>query len=56
MDAEAAEKLWMKLAKERAQLNAECTEDEVEQETAWCQEAKGSVLDSTAKKMRIFAV
>jgi len=32
LDAEAAEKLWMQLVKERAQLVAECTEDEVEQE------------------------
>jgi len=27
-DAEAALKLWMELAKERAQLDAKCTEDE----------------------------
>jgi hypothetical protein len=33
-DVEAAEKLWMELARERAQLDAECTEDEVEQEAA----------------------
>jgi hypothetical protein len=33
-DAEAAEKLWMELAKERTQLDAECTTDEVEQEAA----------------------
>ena len=38
-DAEAAEKLWMELAHERTQLDAECTEDEVEREAAWCQEA-----------------
>jgi len=31
-DVEAAEKLWMELAKERAHLHAECTADEVEQE------------------------
>jgi len=31
-DAEAADKLCMELVKERAQLDAECTEDEVEQE------------------------
>jgi len=54
-DAEAAEKLWMELAKERIQLDAECTEDEVEQEAAWCQEAMSSVLDATAKKIRICA-
>jgi len=54
-DAEAAEKLWRELAKERAQLDAECTEDEVEQEAAWCQEAMSSVLDATAKKIKICA-
>jgi hypothetical protein len=50
---EAAEKLWMELAKERAQLDEECTEDEVEQGAAWYQEAMSSVLDATAKKIRI---
>ena len=35
--AEAAEKLWAELAKERAHQEADCTEDEAEQE--WCQEA-----------------
>jgi len=35
-DAEAAEMLWIELLKERAQLDAECTEDEVEQEATWC--------------------
>jgi len=54
-DAEAAEKLWMELAKERTQLDAECTEDEVEQEAAWCQGAMSSVLHATAKKIRICA-
>ena len=54
-DLEPAEKLWMDLAKERAHLDAECTEDEVEQEAAWCQEAMSSVLDTTAKKIRICA-
>jgi len=54
-DAEAAEKLWMELVKERAQLNAECTEDEVEQEAACCQEAMGSVCEATAKNIRICA-
>jgi len=52
---EAVEKLWMELAKERAHLSTECTEDEVEQEAAWCQEAMSSVLNSTAKKIRICA-
>ena len=54
-DAEAAEKLLMELAKERAQLDAEWTEDEVEQEAAWCQEPISSILDATAKKIRICA-
>jgi len=54
-DAKAAEKLWMELAKERARLDAECTADEVEQESTWCQEAMGNVLDATAKKIRIRA-
>jgi len=55
-DVEVAEKLWMELAKERIQLDAECTEDEVEQEAAWCHEAMSSVLDATAKKIRICAM
>jgi hypothetical protein len=54
-DAEAAEKLWMELTKERAQLDAECTEDEVEQETAWFQQAVSRVLDHTEMKIRICA-
>jgi hypothetical protein len=54
-DMEEAENLWMELAKERAQLDAECTEHEGEQETAWCQEAMSSVLDPTAKQNRICA-
>jgi len=54
-DAEAAEKLWAELANEIAHLDAECTEDEVEQEAAWCQEAMSSVLNATAKKIRICA-
>jgi hypothetical protein len=36
-DAEAAEKLWRELAYERCHQDAECMEDEVEQEAAWCQ-------------------
>jgi hypothetical protein len=54
-DLETAEKLWTDLAKERAHLDAECTEDEVEQEAAWCQEAMSSILNATAKKIRICA-
>ena len=52
---EAAGKLWAELGKERAQLDAECTVDEVEQEAAWCQEAMSSVPEATAKKIRICA-
>jgi len=52
-EAGEVEKLFMELAKERPQLDAECIEDEVEQEAAWCQEGMSSVLDSTAKKIRI---
>jgi len=54
-DTEAVEKLWMELAKGRAQLDAEYTEDEVEQEAAWCQEAMSSVPDTTVKKISICA-
>jgi len=54
-DVEAAEKLWMELAKKRAQLDAECTEDKVEQGAAWGQEAMRSVLDATANTIRICA-
>ena len=54
-DAEAAEKLWKELVKERAQLDAECTEDEVDQEAASCQQTISSVLDDTANKIRICA-
>ena len=54
-DVEAAEKLWMELVKERAQLDAECKEDEGEQEAAWSQEAMSSVFDATAKKIKICA-
>jgi len=52
-DAEAAEKLWTNFARERAHLDAEFTEDEVEQEAAWCQEAMSLVLDATAQKIWI---
>jgi len=54
-DTEAVEKLRMEFAKEWAQLDAECTEAEVEEETTWCQEAMSSVLDATANKIRICA-
>jgi len=54
-DTEAAEELWTELAQERAHLDAECTADKVEQEAAWCQEAMGNVLDTTAKIIRICA-
>jgi hypothetical protein len=52
-DAEAAEELFAELAKERAHLDTECTEDEVEQEAAWCKEAMSSVLNATAEKIRM---
>ena len=52
-DAETAEKLWAELPKERAHLDAEYTKHVVEQEAAGCHEAMSSVLDTTAKKMRI---
>jgi hypothetical protein len=45
----------MELPKERAQLDEECTEDEVEQEAAWCQEVMSSVLEATSKKISICA-
>jgi len=47
--------LWREPAKERAYLDAECTEHEVEQEAAWCQEAMSTVLKATAKMIRICA-
>ena len=50
---EAAEKLWTELVKERADLDADRSGDEVEQEAAWCQEAMSKVLDATAKTIRI---
>jgi hypothetical protein len=36
-------------------LDAKCTADEVEQAAAWCQEAMGNDLDTTAKKIKIYA-
>ena len=54
-DAEAAEMPWIELAKETAHLDAACTADEVEQGAAWCQEAMGNVLHTTAKKIMICA-
>jgi len=54
-DVEAAVKLWRDIAKERAHLDAECTEDEVEEEAAWCQEAMCNVLNATAKRTGICA-
>jgi len=54
-DVEAAEKLWMELVKKWAHLDAECTADEVEQETAWCQESMGSILDTIEMRIWICA-
>jgi hypothetical protein len=36
-------------------LDAECKADELEQVAAWCQEAIGNVLDTTANKISIHA-
>jgi len=47
--------LWAELAKERAHLDAECTEDEVEQEAAWCQDTMSHILNATEKRIRICA-
>jgi len=52
-DTEAAETLWVELAKDRPHLDAECTEDEMEQVAAWCQGAMSSVLNATAITIRI---
>jgi len=53
-EAKEVEKLWTELAKERAHVDSECTADEVEREAAWCQEAMVNVLDTMAKKIRIW--
>jgi hypothetical protein len=45
---QGAGKLWVELAEERAQLDPGCPVDEMEQEAAWCKEAMGIVLDTTA--------
>jgi GTPase SAR1 family protein len=52
-DTEVAEKLQAELVKGRAHLDAECTEDKVEQEAPSCQEAMSSILNATAEKVRI---
>jgi len=52
---EAALKRRRELTKERPQLDAECTEDEVEQEVAWLLLAFSSVRGATAKKVTIWA-
>jgi len=52
-DLEIEEKLWMDLAKERAHLGAESTEDEVEQKAACCQKAMSCILNATSKKIMI---
>ena len=54
-DEKAAQKLWMDFAKERVCQNAWCTEEEVEQEAMWCQQALSKVLVFTAKTIKIFA-
>jgi hypothetical protein len=52
-DAEEAMKLWIELTKKRAQLDAESTVHDVEQEAPWHQKAMSSFLDPTAKKITI---
>jgi predicted GNAT superfamily acetyltransferase len=52
-DTEVAEKLQAELVKGRAHLDAECTEDEVQQDARRCQEAMSSVLHATASKIRM---
>jgi len=54
-DMEAAEKLCRDLVKERAHLNAECKEDQVEQEAEWCQKEISSVLNAPTQKIRVCA-
>jgi len=54
-DAKAAEKLWAELPKESSHLDVECTEDGVEQEAAWCQEAISSILNAATKEIRLCA-
>jgi len=54
-DADPAEQLLKKLAKKRAQLDAECTVDEVGQDVTWCQEAMSNVPDATATTIRVCA-
>jgi hypothetical protein len=54
-DAEEAENVRKQLVKERTQLDGQCTEGEVEKETACCQEGMSSVLDAMAKTIRICA-
>ena len=54
-EAKVAEKLWIEQVKERAQLDAECTDGAVEQEAAWFQKAMSSIFDATVKKIRICA-
>jgi len=54
-DPDAAETLSMELTKERAQPDAQCTDDDVEQVAAYSQEALSGVLDPTGLKIRISA-
>jgi len=55
MDVKAAEKLWMELWKETAELDAEYKEDEVDLEAAWRQGATCSVPHARAKNIQINA-
>ena len=55
-DMEAAETFWIKLAKNRAHLDASCTADEVEQEAAWWQEPLGCILNTMAQGTTMWTI
>jgi len=48
-------KAVVEFVKERAHLDAECTEDEVAKKARWWEEAMSSILDDMAKRIRICA-
>jgi len=52
-DPEAVEMLWKELFKDTATLDAECTDDEVEQNCTWFQHTLSHILDPMAKIIRI---
>jgi len=53
---EAARKVSMEIAKERAGLDVGCMEDDVEQEATWCQKTLRKVLDFSGRNSRICAM